>query len=169
MTMTRRQAGMAAALLLGEAAGGCPPAAAHGTQHRVLGAHQTIVEFSYTDGQPMAFVEFQLFGAGDAQMPVRTGRTNRQGRVTFAPDTDGLWRIDVRDEEGHAVRAAVNASGSRPEAAGESLPYWLGAISLALNALLVPLILQHRLDRSAAKRPAGLQPPARPPAPPSVG
>jgi nickel transport protein len=167
MTMMRRQGGLAAALL-GVVLVTPPPAAGHGTQYRVLGANETIVEFSYTDGQPMAFTAFRLFGPGDDRVPIRSGRTDRQGRMAFVPDTDGQWRIEVRDDEGHAVRAAVNAAAGRVAAQGESFPHWLGAISLALNALLVPVVLQRKLDWSAAKRRARPQTPPGPPAPTSV-
>jgi hypothetical protein len=132
-------------LLLGGAA------LAHGTQYRVLGSSETLVEFAYTDGEAMAFASYQLFGPADAQVPVRSGRTDRQGRVGFVPDASGQWRIEVRDAEGHVVRAVLNSAAGKV-AAGQGLPAWLGALSLSLNAVGAALLVQVLLDRRQRRR-----------------
>lgn len=121
-------------------------ALAHGAQYRVVGVSETQVEFAYTDGEPMSFASFELFGPADPRVPVRSGRTDRQGRVGFVPDAAGAWRIEVRDSEGHAVRAVLTSAGGQV-ATQQSMPDWLGAISLSLNAVGIAWLLQRLLDR----------------------
>jgi hypothetical protein len=123
-----------------------PAALAHGTQYRVVGQSQTLVAFSYTDGEAMAFAEYQLFAPGDAGVAVQSGRTDRLGRVGFTPDAPGVWRIAVRDAEGHAVMAQLTMGGGGV-AVQPGLPDWLGAASLSANAIAAALAVQWLLRR----------------------
>lgn len=133
------------------AASPCGTALAHGTQYRVLGQSETLVEFAYTDGEAMAFAEFQLFAPAEPRVPVRSGRTDRQGRVGFVPDAPGTWRIAVRDAEGHAVEAVLEAraGGVAPR---EGLPHWFVAVSLSANAVGLALLAQAWLERRRRPR-----------------
>jgi hypothetical protein len=123
-----------------------PPALAHGTQYRVLGLSETLVEFAYTDGETMAFAEYELFGPGEGNVAVQSGRTDRQGRVAFTPGMAGTWRIAVRDADGHRVLAQVTVAAGGI-AVQRGLPDWLGAASLSANAIGGALAVQWLLAR----------------------
>lgn len=153
--MRRRKRLLLVVLACAWLAGWAGAALAHGTQYRVLGQSETLVGFAYTDGEPMAFAAFTLFGPADGAVPVRSGRTDRQGRVGFVPDAPGTWRIEVRDAEGHAVRAELTAYGGQAVPAA-AWPTWLGAVSVSLNAVGAALLLQALLDRR--RKPRALRP-----------
>ena len=125
-------------------------AAAHGTTYRVSSVATTVVEFAYTDGERMGFIPYRLFAPGGAE-PMRTGRTDREGRVSFQPEAAGTWRIEAQDEEGHVSRAEVSvAAGGQVAQGSPSLPISVAAASLAFNAIALATMLPRLRRRRAA-------------------
>ena len=104
-------------LLVGEAL-------AHGVGYREAAFSSVALEFFYSTGEPMSYREAKVFSPADEKFAHQTGRTDAVGRFAFVPDVPGLWRVVVRDEEGHqaeaeiAVTEAMLSGGSvNPEAA----------------------------------------------------
>lgn len=85
-------------------------ATAHGTAYRVLGNDPRTVtaEFYYSDKEPIRYAEILIFSPNDPKIEYQNGRTDRQGRFSFYPDTAGTWRIEVHDGMGHKVQASVD-------------------------------------------------------------
>lgn len=92
-------------------AAGPGSAAAHAIDHRVVGSDAKMVEVFYADGRPFEFEEFEVSGPGD-RSPFAIGRTDRLGRVVFAPDRPGEWTVKVWSEDGHGVTTMVNVEAS---------------------------------------------------------
>lgn len=126
-------------------------AAAHGTGARVLGNTATTVELYYSGGDPMAYAEAKVFSPDSPNVPFVNGRADRRGRVTFAADRDGIWRIEAKDNEGHKVLTEVTiAAGSAAANQGSGGNRWLLWFSLFLNVLaLATLAERWRNGRSA--------------------
>ncbi len=105
--------------------------AAHGTDYRILDSEPaTVVEFIYSDNQPMRFAEVLVFSPEDDEIEHQNGRTDMNGRFAFYPDVSGKWRIQADDGAGHLERVRIEigeakngtearrAVGDRSEASG---------------------------------------------------
>lgn len=75
---------------------------AHGTEGQIGEARGFMVQAFYDDGEAMSYTETDVFHESETQ-PFQKGRTDRNGRFLFYPDAPGVWRIEVKDEMGHAV------------------------------------------------------------------
>lgn len=92
----------------------CRPdsAMAHGTEYRFLRDASTVtLEFFYSDEEPMGYAEVLVFGPQDQEVEYQNGRTDRQGRFAFYPETFGTWRIEVDDGMGHKEVGIVEVQG----------------------------------------------------------
>lgn len=101
---------------------------AHGT---VCGLFEGVaaVEASYDDGRPMAFCDVAVYFPAGEEAVYRTGETDRNGRYSFIPSSDGEFRIVVDDGMGHAAsirfsvekgRASAEGSGKRDISCGQT-------------------------------------------------
>jgi nickel transport protein len=132
-----------AAILTGLALAAGPfscPARAHGTGYRLSDKKSLSLEFSYSTGETMSYLEAKVFSPRDEKFAFQSGRTDEAGRFAFTPDAPGLWRLVVRDEEGHLAEAGVEVTpeflaGGETAAAvsGSGAPEGTG---VALNAAL---------------------------------
>lgn len=96
--------------------------------------HTVSVQFATADGKPLADAEVRVFAPGQPNRPVRTGRTDKDGKFEFPAGEDGFWTAEAR-AGGEVARATVRvgAPGQRRE---EPLsPFWL------LGGLFVLLIV----------------------------
>ncbi len=78
---------------------------AHGLESIVsesVGVTSTI-DFQYSDGSPASFAQVKIWSPENDSIEFQNGRTDANGRFTFVPDADGVWRITVNDGMGHAV------------------------------------------------------------------
>ena len=75
---------------------------AHGTTCRLFEG-TAAVEASYDDGRPMAFCDVAVYFPAGEEEAYRTGETDRNGRFSFIPESDGEFRIVVDDGMGHAA------------------------------------------------------------------
>ena len=109
---------------------------AHTVSGRAIDAKPAVVEFRYSNGEPMAHGEIAVFGPADSE-PYQTGRADALGRFAFVADRDGAWRVEARDEEKHVARAALDLSKAtvvrRPM---QRLINVALLVSLCLNAVL---------------------------------
>ena len=126
-------------------------AAAHGTDYRVLDPAPVIAaEFFYSDKEPMRYAEVLVFSPENRDVEYQNGRTDKNGRFAFCPETPGKWRIRVNDGMGHAVRAEIpvdptetgkkeinGLSDKKPLAAASKWLKIILGLSLVLNIFLV--------------------------------
>jgi nickel transport protein len=115
------------------------PAYAHGTGYRRSDKKSLSLEFSYSTGETMSYLETKVFSPRDEKFAFQSGRTDEDGRFAFTPNATGLWRILVRDGEGHLAEAEVEvtpeflASGETAAVSESGAP---GGTRLALGAVL---------------------------------
>jgi len=65
-----------------------------------------IVKAEYTTGEPMSYAKV-VITAPDKKVPFQIGRTDRNGRFCFYPDTHGKWRVVVEDGMGHRLEVEL--------------------------------------------------------------
>ena len=84
---------------------------AHGTDYRLIGTDTVVAaEFFYSDNTPMQYAEILVYSPKNEKAEYQNGRTDRNGRFAFLPETNGEWRIELNDGMGHAVHAAVTVN-----------------------------------------------------------
>ena len=86
------------------------PALAHGVGYRSSAFPPVALEFFYSTGEAMSYREARVFSPADDRFANQTGRTDAGGRFAFVPDVAGLWRVIVKDEEGHQATAEINVT-----------------------------------------------------------
>ena len=84
-------------------------APAHDIDHRVTSNGATTITLFYPDGAPFSFETYEVIRPGD-DSPFQVGRTDRLGRIVFAPDTVAAWRVRAFSEDGHGVDLRVEPS-----------------------------------------------------------
>ncbi|MCP4117579.1 MAG: DUF4198 domain-containing protein [Desulfobacteraceae bacterium] len=95
-------------------------ALAHGTGYRVLQQDKAVtLECYYSDGTAMAYAETYIYSPEDAELEHQNGRTDKNGRIAFFPDTPGTWLVEVSDGMGHKIQGRVQV---QPEQTQESAP-----------------------------------------------
>jgi nickel transport protein len=82
-----------------------PQIYAHGVRGKV-DAGGMVVTAEYDDGEPMSYARVEI-SAPDSKLPFQSGRTDRNGRFCFFPDTPGDWKVVVSDEMGHRLEVIV--------------------------------------------------------------
>ena len=103
-------------------------ALAHGVGYREAAFPSVALEFFYSTGEPMSYREAKVFSPADEKFANQTGRTDAVGRFAFVPDVPGLWRVVVRDEEGHQAEAELDVTeallkgGSSVKSEATSIP-----------------------------------------------
>jgi nickel transport protein len=89
---------------------------AHGTDSRILGDNKAVTAaFYYSDGEPMSYAKVLVFSPQDQKTEYQNGRTDRQGRFAFYPDTPGIWRIEASDGMGHQAQSSVQVGETKSE------------------------------------------------------
>ncbi len=83
-----------------------------------------VVTAEYDSGEPMSYARVKI-SAPAAKLTFQSGRTDRNGRSCFFPDTPGEWKVVVDDEMGHRVEVPVTVNEAMKlktdEQAGSSL------------------------------------------------
>ena len=74
---------------------------AHGVQGSVENGG-LVVTAQYDTGEAMSYAKVTISAPG-AKLPFQSGRTDRNGRFCFFPDTAGEWIVVVDDEIGHRL------------------------------------------------------------------
>lgn len=60
----------------------------------------------YDTGEPMSYAKVDI-SAPNAELPFQSGRTDRNGRFCFFPDTKGEWKMTINDEMGHQLEMVI--------------------------------------------------------------
>jgi nickel transport protein len=110
----------------------------------LLATHQVTVQFATQDGKPMADAEVSVFAPGDLTHPVKTGRTDKDGKFEFGTDRDGLWTAEARNGA-EVARATIKVGSGSGEDQGELSPYWVvGALGVLLAMAVLFRFLRAR-------------------------
>lgn len=64
------------------------------------------VKVFYAKDDPASYSQYELFGPGDTQ-PHQTGRTDKNGFVSFFPDREGIWKLKVWGESTHGFHGVT--------------------------------------------------------------
>ena len=79
-----------------------PPAVyAHAVRGKIS-AGGLVVTAEYDTGEPMSHAKVKILAPG-AKLTFQSGRTDRNGRFCFFPDTGGDWKVVLDDEIGHRL------------------------------------------------------------------
>jgi len=56
----------------------------------------------YSEKDPSSYSQYEIWGPGDKEdLPHQTGRTDKNGFLSFLPDRAGTWKIKLWGESGH--------------------------------------------------------------------
>jgi len=56
----------------------------------------------YSAKEPSGYSQYEIYGPGDREdLPHQTGRTDKNGFLSFVPDRAGIWKIKLWGESGH--------------------------------------------------------------------
>jgi nickel transport protein len=105
-----KRVAMAVGLILAIGPISASVALAHGTGYRQSEKRPISLEFYYSTGETMSYLEAKVFSPGDEKFAFQSGRTDEDGRFAFTPNAAGRWRVVVRDGEGHLAEAAVDVT-----------------------------------------------------------
>ncbi|RLB10909.1 MAG: hypothetical protein DRG27_02205 [Deltaproteobacteria bacterium] len=78
---------------------------AHGVMGKI-GKGGIVVTAQYDTGEPMSYAKVEI-SAPNSKLPFQSGRTDRNGRFCFLPDTAGTWKVVVDDEIGHRLELEI--------------------------------------------------------------
>jgi len=110
----------------------------------LLATHQVTVQFATQDGKPMADAEVSVFAPGDLTHPVKTGRTDKDGKFEFGTDRDGLWTAEARNGV-EVARATIKVGTGSGEDRNDRSAYWLvGALGVLLAMAVLFRFLRAR-------------------------
>ena len=109
---------------------------AHGTGYRQSSFRAVALEFMYSTGEAMSYREARVFSPSDEKFAYQSGRTDEKGRFSFVPDSQGMWRVIVRDEEGHQCTAEIDVTAGGNESGGSQVSTILDGWELFMRALL---------------------------------
>jgi hypothetical protein len=99
----------------------------------LFATHEVSVQFATQDGKPMADAEVKVFAPGDLTHPVKTGRTDKEGKFSFGTDRDGLWTAEAHNGT-EVARATIKVGGGSGDDQGGPSPYLVFGL---LGVLLV--------------------------------
>ena len=133
-------------------------AGAHGTGYTLLqDTPAAAAEFYYSDQTPMAYAEVLVYSPLDKKIEHQNGRTDKNGKFVFCPDTVGQWHVTVNDGMGHAVEATVPVAAlsgtteapQRRPGAGDAAPSStilkiIAGLSLILNVFFAANAVNRR-------------------------
>jgi nickel transport protein len=87
----------------------------HGYAHGVEGVVETgglVVAARYHGGEAMSHARV-IITAPNSEKLFQTGKTDKNGRFAFCPDTPGPWRVVVDDETGHRLNLKMDVDEDR--------------------------------------------------------
>jgi nickel transport protein len=94
-------------------------ALAHGTGYRQSDKRAISLEFSYSTGETMSYLDAKVFSPKDERFAFQSGRTDEDGRFAFTPNAAGQWRVVVKDGEGHLAEAKIDVPQDFFDASGK--------------------------------------------------
>jgi nickel transport protein len=64
------------------------------------------IRIFYAADDPASYSEYEITGPGD-ELPHQTGRTDKNGFVSFVPDRQGIWKVKVLGESAHGFHGVT--------------------------------------------------------------
>jgi nickel transport protein len=113
------------------------------------------VRIFYAADDPASYSEFEVFGPGDS-LPHQTGRTDRNGFVSFVPDRQGVWKVKVLGESSHGYHGITTEVKVNKDLNLESFKKPLVAVYTKLVtgiSLIIGLFGLYALLKSRKKQP----------------
>jgi nickel transport protein len=114
------------------------------------------VRVFYSADDPASYSQFEVFGPGDT-LPHQTGRTDKNGFVSFVPDRQGVWKVKVLGESSHGYHGATIEVKVNKELDFESFKKPLAATYSKLItgiSLIIGIFGLYALLASRKKRPS---------------
>jgi nickel transport protein len=133
-------------------------ASAHEVLHEVQWGRAVAVRAWFPDGEPLAYVQAEVFSPADGKVPHWKGRTDRNGWLAFVPDAAGTWRVRIVDSTGHGLDTGVDiaaplsgdaAQGSAGPPGKDSLAFLLRPVVGVVLIAAIFAFLHLRGRRSA--------------------
>jgi nickel transport protein len=115
-------------------------ASAHEILSSVERGRAVAVKAFFSDGEPLAYAEFQVFSPADAKIPYQKGRTDRSGYLAFVPNLPGNWHVRVSDASGHGLELDVAAAEGQ-QAQGGTAPTGPASWAFLLRPVLGVLLI----------------------------
>jgi nickel transport protein len=115
----------------------------------LFATHEVTVQFATADGKPLADAEVTVFAPGDLGHPVKSGKTDKDGKFEFGTDRDGMWTVEARssgDIERETIRVGGGGGGSDERGTSPFLVFG------ALGALLAIAVLYRYLRARSRAR-----------------
>ncbi|HJU20391.1 MAG TPA: hypothetical protein VJ770_28380 [Stellaceae bacterium] len=123
-------------------------AAAPAQAFDLFATHEVTAQFATQDGKPMAHAAVRVFAPGNAIQPALSGRTDADGKFTFAADRDGFWSAEAKSA-GEVARVMIRVGATAPAQPSRIPPV---AVIGVLFVLLV-VAFWYRLLRRRSRRP----------------
>lgn len=92
---------------------------AHGVDGSIASVKGYCITVQYDDGEPMSYATVEI-NAPDSDLVFQTGRTDRNGRFMFHPDSKGNWHMVVKDGMGHRAALEIEIGPDNNNAPGKS-------------------------------------------------
>ena len=132
------------ALLFAAVAAFYPFAALPAGAFDLFAQHEVTAQFATPDGKPMGNAEVRAFAPGDATKPAVTGRTDAEGKFTFAADRDGFWSAEAHSPD-YVARVMIRVGGKQQS------PNWLSPVLVVVFLVaMLALAVWYRLLRARA-------------------
>jgi hypothetical protein len=113
----------------------------------LFATHEVTAQFATPDGKPLAHAPVRVFAPGEPTKPELVGRTDADGKFTFATDRDGFWSAEARSGS-EIVRVMIRVGAAGRPRHGRISP----ALVIGVLFVLMVLAFWYRLLRARARR-----------------
>ena len=113
----------------------------------LFATHEVTAQFATPDGKPMAHAPVRVFAPGEPAKPALTGRTDANGKFTFATDRDGFWSAEAKSGS-EIARVMIRVGAAGRQHSRISPPLVIGVLFV-----LMVLAFWYRLLRARARPP----------------
>jgi nickel transport protein len=115
----------------------------------LFATHDVTVQFATSDGKPMANAEVNIYAPGDPTHVYKTAKTDKDGKITFGTDRDGMWVAEAK-VNGEVARLTIRVGGPGQEGDNAISPYLIvGGL-----AVLLALAVGYRVLRARTRGPS---------------
>jgi len=83
------------------------PLYAHTVNYDVQQKTVAAIRVFYTADDPASYSGFEVYAPDSGDLPYQTGRTDKNGFVSFIPDKQGTWKVKVLGESAHGYHGVT--------------------------------------------------------------
>ena len=80
---------------------------AHSVNYDVQQKTVAAIRVFYTADDPASYSGFEVYAPDSGDLPYQTGRTDKNGFVSFIPDRQGIWKVKVLGESAHGYHGVT--------------------------------------------------------------